>query len=99
MTERRAAYRVDSNQPAIVQALRDIGATVTVTAGLGDGFPDLVVGYRGVNYLAEIKRTHKSPLTTDEKIWHKQWRGTVFVWCTPEEAIETVRTNPMEMQV
>ncbi len=98
MTERRAAYRIDSNQPAIVQALRAIGATVTVTAGLGDGFPDLVVGYHGRNYLAEIKVSKRSKLTEDERAWHASWRGTVHVWTTPEEAVEIVRDDLQEMQ-
>ena len=98
MSQSRAAYRVDSNQPAIVRALRDIGASVTVTAGLGDGFPDILCGYNGVNYLFEIKATKRSKLTEYERAWHDVWHGTVFIVTSPEQAIEIVRTNPHELQ-
>ncbi len=48
------AARVDDNQRAIVNGLRKIGATVEHMAKLGKGAPDLVVGFKGVNYLFEI---------------------------------------------
>ena len=98
MSQSRAAYRVDANQPAIVRALRDIGASVTVTAGLGDGTPDILCGYNGVNYLFEVKATKRSKLTDDERTWHADWQGTVHIVTSPEQAIEIVRTNPHELQ-
>ena len=99
MTERRAAYRVDANQPAIVQALRGIGATVQHLHTVGDGCPDILVGYRGTNFLMEIKRSPRARMTDDERAWHEAWRGTVFVVTSPEQAIEIVTTRPEEMQV
>jgi Holliday junction resolvase len=51
----RKASAVDANQSELVDALRKFGATVTPTHATGAGFPDLVVGYQGVNYLLEIK--------------------------------------------
>ena len=99
MTERRAAYRVDANQPAIVQALRQIGATVQHLHMVGDGCPDILVGYRGANYLFEIKQGPRSKMTKDEREWHEAWRGTVFVVTSPEQATEIVRTNPQELQI
>ena len=98
MSQSRAAYRVDANQPAIVRALRSIGASVTVTAGLGDGYPDLSVGYHGINYLFEVKTPTKAALTDDERTWHADWQGTVHIVTSPEQAIEIVRTNPHELQ-
>lgn len=44
---RRRAH-TDRNQPAIVAALRGIGATVQPLHAVGQGCPDLLVGYRGV---------------------------------------------------
>lgn len=77
MTPRRAA-RIDKNQTAIVSALRAVGATVATTHAVGAGFPDLVVGYRGVTYLLEVK-SPRGRLTRDQVTWHGEWRGHVAV--------------------
>lgn len=77
------AARVDDNQAGIVTALRAVGATVTPTHMVGKGFPDLVAGYRGVNYLLEVKDGAKVPsarkLTPAEMGWHEKWRGHAVV--------------------
>ena len=90
----RRAARVDANQVAIVKALRDIGASVCVTSSLGKGFPDIVVGLRGKNYLLEIKDPGKPPsaqkLTDLEASWHERWRGQVAVVKTVQETIFAV---------
>ena len=52
----RRAARADINQPDIVRKLRSLGATIWHTHTLGRGGPDIVIGYCGVNVLAEIKR-------------------------------------------
>lgn len=79
----RRAARVDDNQSEIVKAFRKLGATVTPTHMIGQGFPDIVVGYCGVNYLIEIKDGSKVPsqrkLTTDEQDWHDNWKGSVDI--------------------
>lgn len=79
----RYRARIDDNQTKIVEALRSIGATVQSLAGVGKGCPDLVVGFRSVNYLMEIKDGAKVPsarkLTPDEAEWHDLWRGEVYV--------------------
>ena len=76
----RMRGRVDANQPELVSQLRSIpGVKVAITSSLGGGFPDLVIGYRGVNYFVELKDGDKPPskrkLTSDEKRWHKMWDG------------------------
>lgn len=75
--------RTDGTQTEIVKALRKLGATVAVTSALGDGFPDLVVGWRGVNHLVEVKNGSLSPskreLTPDEEKFHATWRGAPVV--------------------
>ncbi|MHC4753292.1 MAG: hypothetical protein ACYTFW_25940 [Planctomycetota bacterium] len=61
---------------------------------VGNGFPDIVVGYRGRNYLIEIKDGSKPPskrkLTSDEREWHDTWRGAVYVANNTDEALEII---------
>lgn len=90
----RQAARIDANQPEIVQALRDVGASVAVMSMVGNGFPDIVVGYRGQNYLIEIKDGAKTPsqrkLTPDEQKFHDLWRGTAHIANSIDEALEII---------
>ena len=91
------AKRVDANQPEIVAALRAIGCSVSDTSGAGEGFTDIVVGYRGINYLIEIKDGSKPPskriLTKPQQDFHRDWRGQVAIAKNPEEAIKIVTTE------
>lgn len=74
---RWAASR-DANEPEIIRALESVGATVThLDAGKG-GIPDLLVGFRGVNYLLEVK-TERGKLRPVQAEWHALWRGQVTV--------------------
>jgi len=88
------ARKVDANQADIVKGLRAIGCSVAVTSSAGDGFPDLVVGYYGNNWLMEIKDGNKSPsrqkLTPEQEQFHINWRGQIAVVKTIDEAIELV---------
>lgn len=90
----RRAAKVDDNQSEIVKALRAIGATVQPIHQIGKGCPDLLVGWRGMNTLLELKDGAKAPsarkLTQDEVDWHANWRGQVAVVETVEQAIEAV---------
>lgn len=90
----RRAARVDGNQREIVRRLRLIGARVTSTAGVGNGFPDIVVGYRRRNYLFEIKDPAQPPnkrkLTPMEREWHRDWRGEAHVIESFEDALEVM---------
>jgi hypothetical protein len=87
----RRAARVDANQSEIVAALRKIGASVTPTHQVGNGFVDLVCGFRGKNYLLELKDGSKPPsarkLTDDEAVWFGMWKGEAHVVETTEQAI------------
>lgn len=79
----RRAAKVDANQPAIVAALRKMGATVQPLHSVGQGCPDLLCGYAGRNLLIEVKDGDKPPsarkLTADQVVWHRDWRGSVYV--------------------
>jgi hypothetical protein len=79
--------RADGNQAEIVAALKRIGASVHDTHRVGDGFPDLVVGYRGATGLLELKLPGRD-LEPHQGDWHAAWRGApVLVARTVEEAI------------
>ena len=90
----RRAARVDTNQAEIVAALRAIGAQVEHLHTLGKGCPDILVGYRGTNYLLEIK-SPGGKLTDDERYWRELWRGQVAVVYSADEAIEVVTKSPL----
>lgn len=70
--------RVDANQKAIVTGLRKLGALVLHLHTLGHGAPDLLVQFRGVLYLMEIK-TLTGTLTPDEVKFHAQWQPVHIV--------------------
>lgn len=86
--------RVDDNQPAIVSALRQVGATVQVLSMVGCGCPDIAVGYRGQNFFFEIKDgvkpASKRKLTGDEQIWHDNWRGHVAIVESVDDALQQI---------
>ena len=86
--------RIDQNQPAIVQALRQAGASVQSLAAVGKGCPDLLVGYEGENYLLEIKNPDvpikDRELTQDQVKWHSGWNGIINVIETPEQALKLI---------
>lgn len=75
------AKKIDDNQKIIVKQLRRCGVSVAVTSMLGKGFVDLVLGWRGRNYLIELKDGSKSEsrkkLTPDEQEFFDGWKGQV----------------------
>ena len=90
----RRAARVDGNQAEIVSALRQIGASVATCHAVGQGFPDICVGWQGNTYLLEIKDPSKpksdQKLTPSQIEWHASWRGHVAVVKTVREALEAI---------
>lgn len=87
----RLKSRVDANQKQIVKALRQAGATVQHLHAVGAGCPDLLVGFRRINYLMEVKDGKKPPsarkLTADQVEWHDEWRGWAHVVKSVDEAL------------
>ena len=87
-------FRVDANQKEIVSGLRKYGVSVTPTHMVGNGFVDLVCGWRGRNYLFEIKDQKKVPsaraLTPAESEWHSQWRGEAHIIESLEQALGVI---------
>ena len=89
------ANKKDYNQPEIVKALEDLGCDIIVL----DKPTDLLVGFKGNNYLIEIKmptkKGWKDEFTPAQKDFHglnklaadKEWRGQKAVVYTIDEAI------------
>lgn len=74
------ADRTDANQAKIVEAAREMGASVACTHMVKDGFPDLVVGWRGHNLVVECKMPG-GRLTEDQIVWHENWHAPAhIVW-------------------
>ena len=73
------AARIDANHEQVVLALRTAGATVQSLAAVGQGVPDLLVGFQGKTLLMEIKDGRKTPserrLTEAQLKWHGAWNG------------------------
>ena len=90
----RRAAKTDANHAEVVSALRAIGASVADTSQVGRGFPDLVAGYRGRNWLIEVKDGAKVPsarkLTEDQIEFKAGWRGHWAVVISAAEAIDLV---------
>ena len=88
------AAKADRNQPEIVAALRKFGATVTPTHTVGQGFPDLIVAFKGRTLLLEIKDGEKPPsarkLTPDQVRFHAAWTGEIHVVESVEQALAAV---------
>lgn len=90
----RRAGNIDANQPSIVRVLRAVGASVQVLSGVGQGCPDILVGFRGRSFAIEIKDGSKPPserrLTPDQEKWHREWRGDVHVVKDESEALRAI---------
>lgn len=97
----RYARRTDGNHAAIRDALRKVpGLVVVDTHALGDGFPDLALGWRGRWVLVEIKDPAKPPsarrLTPDEEKFHRAAQAgglPCFVVETVEDCLRVIGTE------
>jgi hypothetical protein len=91
------ACRTDENQKDIVETLRGIGATVELLHKVGGGCPDILVGYKGLNWLFEIKDPRHIPsqrkLNDVQVQWHAAWRGQVNKIETAAEAMEIMQVE------
>ena len=97
----RRAAKIDANQPEIVAALRKAGATVALLSRVGDGVPDLVVGYRGRNFLIEVKDLNAPKkdreLRDNQAEWHAAWKGQVCKVETAEAALAVIGATGMHL--
>lgn len=79
--------RRDQNEPAIIAALRSVGASV-VSLSIPDG-PDLLVGLRGKTYCFEIK-TETGKLRKGQKVFSQTWEGHYAVVRSVDEALAEI---------
>ena len=85
----RWARQLDENHKEIVAALEAIGCSVLDLSRVGDGCPDILVGWRSTCVLMEIKKLG-GKLNKDQELFHQLWRGSICVVRTPEEAIRVM---------
>lgn len=87
-------HRRDGNHAALIKGLERAGASVQTLAQVGHGCPDLLVGFRGINVLVEVKDRAQPPskrkLSIAEDEWHSTWRGQVCVAETLEDALRAI---------
>ena len=90
----RRRARVDANHAQIRSALRAAGWTVVDCAGVGSGFPDLLIAKQGRLVMVEIKDGAKvksaQKLTADEQQFHASMAAAgviVSVITSVEEAL------------
>lgn len=62
----------DANEPQIIEALEAMGATVYRISAAG--LPDLLIGWRGCTFLAEVKTEAGKP-TLAQLVFHEHWDG------------------------
>jgi hypothetical protein len=95
----RRAAKVDTSQAPIIAMLRANGMSVKDCSSVGQGFPDLCIGFRGGTYLIEAKgagHAHRAlalgepDLTAAQRVFHEQWAGDIGVVKFPEAAVEWV---------
>jgi Holliday junction resolvase len=77
----RRAARIDANQPAIVEALRDAGYSVA------PGHDDILVGKDGITLWVEVKASEKKKrqLKPSQVALLKDWKGAYIVAASAEE--------------
>jgi hypothetical protein len=87
----------DANHNAIVGRFQDLGCTVAELHGAGiAGFPDLVVGVIGRNFLVEIKNPEtaygRSGFNPNQSVFARDWRGAAVIHIsTVDEATAVVQ--------
>lgn len=87
MVRKRA--KSDAVQTPFVAQLRDLGVSVQPIHQIGHGCPDILVGWKGQNYLFELK-SEKGVATPDEIEWLTKWKGQVALVRTLERILYTI---------
>ena len=89
----RRRGKIDSNQNEIVNALRMIpGVSVAITSGVGSGYPDINIGYKGKTFLVELKDgakfASKKKLRPDQEKFKAGWTGSYSVCESLEDCLD-----------
>jgi hypothetical protein len=88
--------KTDSNHKEILDQCRQIPQlSAFSTHIIGKGFPDIVIGYNGLNYLFEIKDGTKTKsarkLTTHESSFFCNWKGQVNIIHNIDDILEVLQ--------
>lgn len=67
--------RVDENQNQIIHTFIALGASVLNLSRVGQGCPDLLIGYKNKSVLVEIKKDSKAVFTEPQLKFMQNWRG------------------------
>ena len=84
--------KTDANQKQIISDLKKIGVSVLNLSKVGNGCPDLLIGWQGKNILIEIK-TAKGNLNDSQIEFFKEWKGSKFVCKSINEIIEIINNK------
>ena len=87
MSIHRTAAKRDSNERPIIDGLEGVGATVVQLSV--KGVCDLLVGFREVNYLIEVKQD-KGKLTPDQDTFFEWWQGQKGIARTLDDALRII---------
>ena len=100
----------DKAQNEVVAVAEAMGATVEDLRAVGKGCADLLIGYRGVDLLWEVKSGSKTRhptrferahggLNEAQDAWHRRWRGRmVEIIHNGEEARESLLRVNVELE-
>lgn len=87
-------HRSDGNQQGIVSLLRACGVSVAITSQVGDGFGDVVLGFRGKTHVAEIKNGDDWEYTPAQREFRRTWNGgPIDVLASEDDALAWVRKH------
>jgi hypothetical protein len=92
----RHAAKRDANEGDIVAYLRAVGCKVDRISGTGT--PDLLIGYRGINLLMEVKMPGKKLRPAQEE-WHKEWTGQKAVVESVDDAAVIIESYKQRLGV
>lgn len=72
-----------------------IGCSVLDLSMVGNGAPDMLVGFRGVDQLLEVKRDAKAQEQDNQVVFRKTWQGrAVVVIRSLDEALLAIGLKP-----
>ena len=71
-------HRHDDFQFRVIEYLGMVPGVSWKDVSQVDGFVDLIVGWKGINHLWEIK-SEKGKLSKEQKLFHHCWSGKIVV--------------------
>lgn len=84
------AAKIDSNHAEIVRQLKMLTGISVYSVAQLKKFCDIIVGFKGKNYLFEIKKGHKSKLTPGETLFQQNWEGQVKTITSVDEVLSEI---------